>query len=530
MKRKFLRLASILLVSTVFGGFTACSKSEVKSNEIIKLSEAPQSNPVSDKPVTFSMLYSGEFNSNYKSLEKMKEMTNVTLDIQAVPDSDYSTKSKLLMNTDQMPDFISKTGADLELALNGKLLPISDYFDQMPNFMNFIKKNNLQSLIDNATLSDGKVYQLPINTKEQRISSKQIFMRTDIFEKNGLSIPKTYDELYESCKKLKQIYPDIYPIQVIYGLGNLLDMMSPSFGTSGGWGEGRNGFHYDENKDEWIYASTSNEYKTMLQYLNKLYSEGLIDREFTSMDSNLYSQKISNGEAFVLMAEWLGCEITGNEVGKTSNPDFNLQPVYPLEGPSGKALVGRLSNSTQTAIIPASVKNKEYFSEFIRWIDWMYSDEGTNLFTWGIENETYKVVDGKKEFLDNIITPNNPNGTLDLQKEYGTANNCLTFVYPYDEEQARMLPQYKELHEKEIENNCIPLPVPSLRLNLDDVEEEKLVALGLNDYRGQMIEKFIMGSESFDNWDSFVKECNNKGAIKLKEMYNSVWEKQNQNN
>lgn len=261
MKRNFLKVASIALATTMLMGVTGCSQSAAKSDKIITLSEAPKTNPVSDKPVTFTMLYSGEFNPNYKSLQKMKELTNVTLDIQAVPDSDYSTKSKLLMNTDQMPDLISKTGADLELALNGKLLAISDYFDQMPNFKNFIKKNNLQSLIDNATLSNGKVYQLPINTKEQRISSKQTYMRTDIFEKNGLPIPTTYDELYQSCKKLKQIYPDIYPIQVIYGLGNLLDMMAPAFGTSGGWGAGRNGFHYEEDKDEWIYAPTSDKFK-----------------------------------------------------------------------------------------------------------------------------------------------------------------------------------------------------------------------------------------------------------------------------
>ena len=51
-----------------------------------------------------------------------------------------------------------------------------------------------------------------MNTKKIRISSKQIFARVDVFEKNGLEVPKTYDELYESCKKLKEIYPDIYPI------------------------------------------------------------------------------------------------------------------------------------------------------------------------------------------------------------------------------------------------------------------------------------------------------------------------------
>ncbi len=33
-----------------------------------------------------------------------------------------------------------------------------------------------------------------------------------------------------------------------------------------------------------------------------------------------------------------------------------------------------------------------------------------------------------------------------------------------------------------------------------------------------------MGSESFDNWDKFVKECEDKGATKLREMYNNAWQ------
>lgn len=526
MRKNLIRIIAVAICSTVMFSSIGCSKKAVNNDEVITLEQAPTSNPVSDEPVTFTMLYSGEFNENYKSLEKMAELTNVTLDIQAVPDSDYDTKRNLLMNTDQMPDILTKTSANVELALNGKLLAISDYFDQMPNFMKFIKDNGLENLIENAKLADGKVYQLPMNTKEVRISSKQIFARVDVFEKNGLEVPKNYDELYENCKKLKEIYPDIYPIQVIYGMGNLLDMMAPSFGTSGGWGAGRNDFHYVEENDEWVYAPTSDEYKEMLMYLNKLYSEGLIDKEFTSMDGNLYSQKVSKGEAFVLMAEWLGCEMAANTAGKTIDPDFNLQPIYPLEGPSGEALVGRLSNSTQVAVIPASIKEKSYFSEFIRWIDWMYSDEGADLFSWGIEGETYEVVDGKKQYLSSVITPNNVNGTIDTQKEYGAANNCLTFVYPYDEEQARMIPEYEELHALEVENDCIPLPEPNLPISLDDIEEEKLYALTLSDYKDQMVEKFVMGGESFDNWDTFVNECESKGAAKLREMYNTAWKAQ----
>ncbi|WP_167957265.1 type 2 periplasmic-binding domain-containing protein [Anaerosporobacter faecicola] len=491
---------------------------------------AESTNPVSDKPVTFSFMYSGEFNADYKSLAKMTELTNVSLDVMAIPDSDYDTRNQLVINTgEDMPDLISKTNPTIAQALSGVLLPISDYFDQMPHYMEFIKKNNLQYLIDDATQSDGKVYELPINTKEVKTASKQIFVRKDVFEENNIAIPTTYDELYDAAKQLKQIYPDVYPIQVIYGNGNLLDMIAPSFGTSAGWGKGFDNFHYVEENDEWIFAPTSEEFKTMLQYLNKLYAEGLLNQEYTTFSSDMYSQNASTDKAFVLMADWLGCETAATTaLQEAGNENAEWVPIYPLAGPAG-AYLSRVSNSTQTMVVSASAAKKEYFPELIKWLDWMYSEEGINLFSWGIEGETYTVDSNNNKVLgSDILCAANPTGTVDVQKEYGTSNNCFTFVYPYDHELATMAESYKELIEKETEGNAIPNIEPAIALSEDDVEEEALYATNLNDYVDQMISKFIMGGESFDKWDSFISECNSKGAEQLYTLFNEAWKKQNQ--
>ena len=485
------------------------------------------SNPVSDKPVTFTMMYSGEYDANYKTLAKMKELTNVTLDVTAIPDADYDTRNQLVINTgEDMPDIISKTKPKAAQALSGVLLPISDYYDQMPNFMAFIKKNNLQYLIDNAKQADGKVYELPVNTKEVKTSSKQIMIRKDIFEKNNIPIPTTYDELYTAAKKLKEIYPESQPIQVIYGNGNLLDMVAPSFGTSTGWSKGIDGFHYVEDKDDWIFAPTSNEYKTMLQYLNKLYSEGLFNQEYTTFSSDIYAQNASTGTAFILMADWLGCEVPYNQALQKAGEDkANWAPIYPLEGPAG-AYLSRVSNSSQTMVISASAAKKDYFLQLIKWLDWMYSDEGASLFSWGIEGETYTAdANGNKAISPDVKCAANPNGTLDTSKVYGTANNCFTFVYPYDQELATMAESYKELIKQETEGNAIPNIEPAIPLSEDDVDTQSLYSTNLNDYVDQMTTKFIMGGESFSNWDNFVSECNSKGADKLLELYNKAWDK-----
>ena len=501
------------------------STETVAANKSTSASSAADDGTVSDKPVTFTFMYSGDYNPDYKALKKMTELTNVTLDVTAIPDSDYDTRNQLIINTgEDMPDLISKTKPTAAQALSGVLLPISDYYDQMPHFMKFIKDNNLQYLIDNARQSDGKVYELPVNTKEVLTATKQIFVRKDIFEKNNIAIPTSYDELYTAAKKLKEIYPDSSPIQVIYGNGNLLDMMALSFGTSAGWGKGIDNFHYDTDKNEWVFAPTTNEYKTMLQYLNKLYSEKLFNQEYTTFSGDMYAQLASTDKAFILMADWLGCEKPyAKALQDAGEKNAEWVPIYPLSGPAG-AYLNRVSNSTQTMVVSAEAKDKDYFPQLIKWIDWMYSDEGADLFSWGIEGETYTVnASGKKILNKDVKCAAQPDGKIDMTKEYGTSNNCFTFVYPYDQEVATMEDDYKELIQKEIDQKAFPTCEPSIPLTEDDVDEQSLYSTNLNDYVDQMVTKFIMGGESFDNWDTFVEECNSKGASQLSDLYNTAW-------
>lgn len=541
MRKKGSRIIAAAAAMAMLMSVTACggsSESAAKNSGVAQTSSdvtsaadvsasgaSADGDVVSDHPVTFTFMYSGDYNPDYKALKKMTELTNVSLDVTAIPDSDYDTRNQLVINTgEDMPDLISKTRPTAAQALSGVLLPISDYYDQMPHFMKFIKDNNLQYLIDNARQSDGKVYELPVNTKETLTATKQTFIRKDVFDKNNIAVPTTYDELYEAAKKLKKIYPDSYPIQVIYGNGNLLDMMAPSFGTSAGWGKGIDGFHHDEATDKWVFAPTSNEYKTMLQYVNKLYSEGLFNQEYTTFSSDMYSQMASTDKAFVLMADWLGCEKDLKKaLQDAGEKDAQWVPIYPLEGPAG-AYLNRVSNSTQTMVIAASAKDKAYFPQLIKWLDWMYSDEGADLFSWGIEGETYTVdASGNKVLNKDVKCAAQPDGTIDMQKDYGTSNNCFTFVYPHDQELATMDDSYKDLIQQEIDKKAFPTVEPSIPLTEDDVDEQSLYSTNLNDYVDQMTTKFIMGSESFDNWDAFVQGCNDKGASKLSDLYNNAW-------
>lgn len=526
-KKLFTKIIVIAMTTMMTAGlFSGCGKSEEEKADGASNTNSATSGKVSDEPITFTMLYADNsaypFNKDWDTLKEMEKITNVHLNVQSVPDGDYSTKRQLILNSGEMPDIISKTqsGDISDYALNGVILPISDYLDKMPNFKAFIEKYDYKQDIENMKESDGKFYSLPVNANTEKIQTELFMVRKDILDKNGLKVPTTLDELYETAKALKAKYPDSTPIINEFGMGNIMNMVAPAFNTSAGWGAGPAGFTYDKTSNKWLHAPTSDQYKQMLQYFNKLYTEGLLDKEFATASASVFGQKKLTDKGFIF-ADWIGTEGGANAEGKKTNPDFNIEPIMTFKGVSGKSLLPAVNMYSQGWVLPASVKDKPYFDTLLRFVDWFYSDEAANLFTWGVKGISYNETNGKKEYVSDVKDLN------DASKKFGVNNNNLTVVRPFEWVKGTMGEATAKIVEQVTKENGIAETRPSLKLASDEREEEKLVRQTLQDYTDQMTQKFIYGNESFDNWDKYVQECDKKGRQTLSELYNKAWQRQN---
>ncbi len=60
---------------------------------------------------------------------------------------------------------------------------------------------------EGKSFGDGKMYTLPLSK-----STEVLYYNKDVFAKHGLSVPTTWDELEQVCKKLKELYPDCTPL------------------------------------------------------------------------------------------------------------------------------------------------------------------------------------------------------------------------------------------------------------------------------------------------------------------------------
>ena len=185
----------------------------------------------------------------------------------------------------------------------GAILPVSDYLDLMPNFQDKVKKWNLDADLDQMRQADGKFYLLP-GLHEDVWVDYSIAVRTDILDKLKLSPPQTWDDLHNVLTAMKAAYPDRYPFSDRWstppnpGANCLIQTLGQAYGIGAGWYYEH--ATWDATADKFVYTGATDQYKQVLQYLNKLVSEKLLDPEsFTQTDDNA-RQKFASGKSFVI--------------------------------------------------------------------------------------------------------------------------------------------------------------------------------------------------------------------------------------
>lgn len=129
-----------------------------------------------------------------KSVENFKKThPNITLDIDATENETYKTKIRTAVAANEAPDIFFYWGGGYmkSFVTAGRLLPLNDYLNDGT------KDKLLSGTLTNMTF-DGKVYGLP-----HSMSVGTFFINQELFDKNKIKVPTTYEELVDACKKFR---------------------------------------------------------------------------------------------------------------------------------------------------------------------------------------------------------------------------------------------------------------------------------------------------------------------------------------
>ena len=523
-------LAMLLALIMVFG-LVACGSNEKPGDNKTPTDQGTTNQGTTNvetpaEPVKFTLYYSDSSTSPFKAdwlaLTEAAKLANAEVTVEAIPAGDYGTKVSLALNTgENCPDVIMFQeiyGEKASLCLNGAVVSISDYPEWTPNFNAMVEKLGLTDQVNALKLMDGKRYIMPM-LHEAPDYDGGLIIRADFLKEKGFDTPKTFDDLYEILKAYKAEHPDSYPM-VHYLYPYITHrMIMPSWGCPVGYWVppylGSIGWDY-ENKDYYITA-TSDAYREYLQFMNKLFEEGLLDPE--ASDDATWSQKMTSGSAIATYAYY---DQMGGLEAASEIAGYDLQLCLPLEGPAG-AYGENKGQAYRGLLFPAAVAERDDFEQIVRAVDKMfYSEEAAKIWSIGVEGVTYNMVDGKVEFIDEI--KNAPEGINKyMQINYGCGLTSFQSVWQTQYTLLKFDEEFAALNEQAAAMNANQPYAPEPWFDDMMAEEAGVLANGaMFDLVEVSREQFISGDLDVNDdaaWAQYVAQLEDAGINEYLKLY-----------
>lgn len=503
-------------------GNRAGAMSDFKVGDQFKATEA----------LSFSMLYNNHpsyaLKDDWLFWSELSKRTNVKLENVAVPLSDYEQKRSLLIGAGDAPFIIPKTYHPQEntFVSSGAILPVSDYIDLMPNFKDKVAKWNMKPEIDSLRQEDGKYYLLP-GLHERPWQDYSIAVRTDVLEQLNLQPPKTWDEVYTMLKAMKAANPSTFPFSDRFSKptpgGNLLNIVTASWGTFGGWGYQHAKFNESTKKYE--YTGATDAYRQALEYLHKLVSEGLLDPESFIQSDDQARQKLANGKSFVIStnAQTLVNDYRA-DLAKTI-PTAKIAKIPLPIGPAGE--INPASRTENGIMISKKARESKNFVAMMQFIDWLwYSDAGQEFTKWGVEGTTFtKDASGKRQLAPDVnVIGLNPKGTKHLQKDFGFYNGVFAYGGPPDLVNGFFSAEEQEVQKQQANRKPIGVQPPAPFTD-EEREQATLWETPLKDHVTQMTLKFILGQRPLSEWNAYVAELKAKNSQQYIDLVNKAYDR-----
>ena len=457
------------------------------------------------------------------------EQTGTQIEFMHPPAGQIKEQFSLILADGNLPDMMEYNwladypGGPEKAIRDGVIISLNDVFAQYcPNITKYLKEN---PDIDKMVKTDeGTYYAFPFVRGDKNLCNTiGLMLRQDWLEELGLEVPTTIDEWHTVLTAFKEKKGATAPYCPEYTRVDLMnaDPFMAAFNVNKNFYIGEDGTVQ--------YGSVKEEYKQYLETMAQWYAEGLIDPDLATLKFDQVNAKMTNGTAGVSLGfagSYMGTWINA---GKTSDENYMLVPApYPTLEKGAKAEYGYKDTQytgRASVAITTSCKNVERAA---RLLDYAYGEEGHMLFNFGVEGESYTMVDGEPIYTDWIL--NNPDGwpVGQAMSAYIRGNNNGPFI-----QDLRYLGQYYTMDSQKDsvpvwgDTNADAHMLPPITPTSDESKEASSIINEITTYRDEMALKFIFGAESLDNFDQYVKNIQNMGLDRVLEIENAALERYN---
>lgn len=456
-----------------------------------------------------------EFKDMY-ILQKYEELTGVHIEWTSIPSSARNEKMTLAISSGELPDVFFKFGvsaANLQTyGDSGDFLDLAPLLEEYaPNFMAYAAKN--PDVLASITSPDGHIYSLPaIGEAPASRMAKKLYYNQEWMDKLGLEQPSTMDELYAVLKAMRENDPngngEKDEVPMTESVSTLYQLFGGLYGC---FNRGNQSTEYDVDPETGLvrHTKTSNAFRQALEFMHKLYEEGIIDQECITFKDATAVGYATQDRLGVYLATNLALMPADAMAIWTPASTYVEGAIWPL--------MRSHLRSVGAFVITADC---EYPEVALRWVDYFYSDEGVAYYHYGVEGDTYvKNEDGTLSYVDAIMSQ------VAGDKSYDEVVSQYTPYCGGNNPTIMSSPGYAGMEMTPIPVasaatlvNYIPDTIwPILTYTTEENDIVSTVGTEIDSYVKQTCAEFLTGERELNDaeWNAYVQRTKDMGVDKM---------------
>lgn len=427
------------------------------------------------------------------------EKTGYTVEYESLPVGDEGvTKMLLLLSSGTPYDMVDVYPAYFDAALSSHaVMPLNDLLGLAPALLEAVPADSPSW--GRVTGEDGLIYGIPqLSPTGGPVST--IIVRKDLLDAQGLAMPTTPDELYDVLVAVKAAYPDMIPLTTSNDC--LLPPVISAFNSYQTW---------LDVDGEYLPVQLRDSYRDYIEFVNKLYVEGLLDEEFPANDSATRLSKFSSGKAVMsYFGFWEGAGFYGAVA--TALPDAEIAYLPFLKDANGNAGVETNVGLEKVFFLP---KTSEHPEDVMAWVNnYMLNFKDIYIGPEGVDHE---IINGEYR---------------PIMPAFSVHDTVWWFLPAVDEANVAEWWQARVRKSPEVERGYMDTFALKNQEGLDIVNyvlamaqpNEELTRLSLpitQNWRDEMI-KIITNSVPFEEYDTAVAQWRADGGDRVVEIVNEI--------
>ena len=324
-----------------------------------------------------------------------------------------------------------------------------------------------------------------------------IIVRKDFMDTLGMDAIVTADDFTTYLRRCKDELGVSTPLMAQNTMMRYLwrygEVTSP-FGLPAAYGYQVDGVYH--------FGAYEPEFKDVLVWLNGLYTEGLMDPNFTVTDNATAVAAMTNGDSAAISAMTSRFQVITKA---TEDENMKLTAIPSLVAKEGDvpfmSYAVTISSTSFWCFVTDVCEDTE---TALRFLDYLYTPAGMDLANYGIEGTTFEYdADGAPQFTEFVT--NNPDGfAIDpIMRSYGLTNWSCIHRQEYSEKRFPMEEQ-REGCAIWADSDYNKYMVGYSSVPADLQEENTRLWTDIETYLNEHIANLISGTDSLDDYDAFT--------------------------